>query len=110
LKWANTYAHDNLSTRRVFRNKILLRCSRQEGLGGYIGAVLSKAGADHPKLLASVEAHGYDRPKGRADMEQFNLWWGSRSKAEVAACSIACLVFIFVAAIDIGRALYQATH
>jgi hypothetical protein len=43
-------------------------------------------------------------------MEQFSLWWERRSKAEAAACSMACLIFIFVAGIDIGRALYQATH
>jgi hypothetical protein len=43
-------------------------------------------------------------------MEQFNVWWERRSKAEAIACWTVCLVFIFVAAIDIGRALYQATH
>ena len=43
-------------------------------------------------------------------MQQFNLWWRDRSKAEVAGYSIACVIFIFVAGIDIGRAIYQATH
>jgi hypothetical protein len=43
-------------------------------------------------------------------MQQFNLWWQRRSKAEVAAYSIACVLLIFVTGIEIGRALYQATH
>ena len=43
-------------------------------------------------------------------MQQFALWWGRRSKVEVVTYSIACLIFIFVAGIDIGRAIYQATH
>ena len=43
-------------------------------------------------------------------MEEFNDWWRHRSKAEAVTMTIACLIFILLAGVDIGRALYQATH
>jgi hypothetical protein len=43
-------------------------------------------------------------------MQTFDNWWQRRSKSERALASIACLVLILLAGIDIGRTLYQATH
>ena len=43
-------------------------------------------------------------------MQDFYVWWQQRSKAEVITMIIALYSLIFAAGIDIGRALYQATH
>ena len=43
-------------------------------------------------------------------MQSFELWWKQHSKAEASVMTIACLILIFAAGIDIGRALFQATH
>ena len=43
-------------------------------------------------------------------MDDLTTWWEARTKGEHAAASIVCVVFIFVAGIEIGRALYDATH
>jgi len=43
-------------------------------------------------------------------MQDFNAWWQGRSKREVILMVAALYLLIFVAGIDIGRALYQATH
>lgn len=43
-------------------------------------------------------------------METFSAWWQARSDGERTAAAIACLAFIFLAGIDIGRALFEATH
>ena len=43
-------------------------------------------------------------------MEDFNAWWQGRSKREAIVMILTLYVLIFAAGIDIGRALYQATH
>ena len=43
-------------------------------------------------------------------MQDFQNWWQQRSKSENAIYMMACIVLIFTAGIDSGRALYQATH
>ena len=41
-------------------------------------------------------------------MQSLEHWWQQRSKAEIAALTIACYVLIALGSIDIGRAIYQA--
>jgi hypothetical protein len=59
--------------------------------------------------LDRVNAYGPQRVGGK-HMQKFEDWWQRRSKHEVVALTVACYVLIALASIDIGRALYQATH
>jgi hypothetical protein len=43
-------------------------------------------------------------------MQDLHDWWQRRTKGERALANVACLLFILLAGIDIGRALHQATH
>lgn len=43
-------------------------------------------------------------------MQNFGRWWQKRSKGEIIALTIACYVFIALASMDIGRALYRVFH
>jgi hypothetical protein len=43
-------------------------------------------------------------------MQGLEKWWHQRSKGEIAVLTIACYVLIALGSIEIGRALYQATH
>ena len=43
-------------------------------------------------------------------MQNLDTWWNQRSKRDIVALTIACYVLIALGSVDIGRALYQATH
>ena len=43
-------------------------------------------------------------------MQSMTDWWQQRSGAEDILAGFACYTFIFAAAIDIGRAFYDAIH
>ncbi len=43
-------------------------------------------------------------------MSDYASWWRRLPKSHRALWLVACYVFIFYGAIDVGRAIYQVTH